>query len=382
MEMQGKGPGSKGAVWVARRIPDNAICAHANQSRIGKFDMKDKHNVMYAKDVIQFARSKGWFSGKDKDFSWKQVYAAPNFEGRRFCEARVWAFFNHFTKGFDRYLPWALGKDKYAEDMPLWVIPTKKLSVQDVQQAMRDHYEGTPLALDSTSIGGGLWQMPYRPTPLIFSCNGKKYFNERPTSTQQTAFSYVAQMRSWLPRQIGGVLWFGNDDGNMIAYTPVYCGNTVRPECYNTQGADAVTFSMKNAYWVCNWVSNMVYPRYSLMFPSLRQVRDSLEQSYFAQQKEVEAKALQLYSSDQALALKYLNEYSNRKAEEMLNRWKDLAFYLIVKYNDMTVKPDVNGRFKRTPEGLGDKVARPGYPETYRIRLVKETGSKYECPAE
>ena len=382
MEMQGKGPGSKGAVWVARRIPDNAICAHANQSRIGKFDMKDKHNVMYAKDVIQFARSKGWFSGKDKDFSWKQVYAAPNFEGRRFCEARVWAFFNHFTKGFDRYLPWALGKDKDAEDMPLWVIPTKKLSVQDVQQAMRDHYEGTPLALDSTSIGGGLWQMPYRPTPLIFSCNGKKYFNERPTSTQQTAFSYVAQMRSWLPRQIGGVLWFGNDDGNMIAYTPVYCGNTVRPECYNTQGADAVTFSMKNAYWVCNWVSNMVYPRYSLMFPSLRQVRDSLEQSYFAQQKEVEAKALQIYSSDQALALKYLNEYSNRKAEEMLNCWKDLAFYLIVKYNDMIVKPDVNGRFKRTPEGLGDKVARPGYPETYRKRLVKETGSKYECPAE
>ena len=337
---------------------------------------------MYAKDVIQFARSKGWFSGKDKDFSWKQVYAAPNFEGRRFCEARVWAFFNHFTKGFDRYLPWALGKDKDAEDMPLWVIPTKKLSVQDVQQAMRDHYEGTPLALDSTSIGGGLWQMPYRPTPLIFSCNGKKYFNERPTSTQQTAFSYVAQMRSWLPRQIGGVLWFGNDDGNMIAYTPVYCGNTVRPECYNTQGADAVTFSMKNAYWVCNWVSNMVYPRYSLMFPSLRQVRDSLEQSYFAQQKEVEAKALQIYSSDQALALKYLNEYSNRKAEEMLNRWKNLAFYLIVKYNDMIVKPDVNGRFKRTPEGLGDKVARPGYPKTYRTRLVKETGSKYECPAE
>ena len=139
---------------------------------------------------------------------------------------------------------------------------------------------------------------------------------------------------------------------------------------------------MKNAYWVCNWVSNMVYPRYSLMFPSLRQVRDSLEQSYFAQQKEVEAKALQIYSSDQALALKYLNEYSNRKAEEMLNRWKNLAFYLIVKYNDMTVKPDVNGQFKRTPEGLGDKVARPGYPETYRTRLVKETGSKYECPVE
>lgn len=380
MEMQGKGPGSKSVVWVAQRIPDNAICAHANQSRIGKFNMNDKYNVMYAKDVIKFARAKGWFTGNDKDFSWKQVYATPNFEGRRFCDARVWAFFNRFKKGFERYLPWALGKDKDAEDMPLWVIPDKKLSIQDVQQAMRDHYEGTPLALDSTSIGGGVWQMPYRPTPLIFSCNGKKYFNERPVSTQQTAFSFVSQMRDWLPRQIGGILWFGNDDGNMVAYTPIYCGNTVQPECYNTPGADAVTFSMNNAYWVCNWVSNMVYPRYSLMFPSLKQVRDSLEQNYFANQKEIESKALELYSSDRAEALKFLNNYSNEKAQQMLSRWKDLAFYLIVKYNDMIVKPDVNGQFQRTPEGLGANVSRPGFPESFRKRLVEETGSKYEYP--
>lgn len=380
MEMQGKGPGSKSVVWVAQRIPDNAICAHANQSRIGKFNMNDKHNVMYAKDVIKFARAKGWFTGNDKDFSWKQVYATPNFEGRRFCDARVWAFFNRFKKGFERYLPWALGKDKDAEDMPLWVIPDKKLSIQEVQQAMRDHYEGTPLALDSTSIGGGVWQMPYRPTPLIFSCNGKKYFNERPVSTQQTAFSFVSQMRDWLPRQIGGILWFGNDDGNMVAYTPIYCGNTVQPECYNTPGADAVTFSMNNAYWVCNWVSNMVYPRYSLMFPSLKQVRDSLEQNYFANQKEIESKALELYSSDRAEALKFLNNYSNEKAQQMLSRWKDLAFYLIVKYNDMIVKPDVNGQFQRTPEGLGANVSRPGFPESFRKRLVEETGSKYEYP--
>ncbi|MBF1055639.1 MAG: C69 family dipeptidase [Prevotellaceae bacterium] len=380
MEMQGKGPGSKSVVWVALRIPDNAICAHANQSRIGKFNMNDKYNVMYAKDVIKFARAKGWFTGNDKDFSWKQVYATPNFEGRRFCDARVWAFFNRFKKGFERYLPWALGKDKDAEDMPLWIIPDKKLSIQDVQQAMRDHYEGTPLALDSTSIGGGVWQMPYRPTPLIFSCNGKKYFNERPVSTQQTAFSFVSQMRDWLPRQIGGILWFGNDDGNMVAYTPIYCGNTVQPECYNTPGADAVTFSMNNAYWVCNWVSNMVYPRYSLMFPSLKQVRDSLEQNYFANQKEIESKALELYSSDRAEALKFLNNYSNEKAQQMLSRWKELAFYLIVKYNDMIVKPDVNGQFQRTPEGLGANVSRPGFPESFRKRLVEETGSKYEYP--
>ena len=380
MEMQGKGPGSKSVVWVAQRIPDNAICAHANQSRIGKFNMNDKHNVMYAKDVIKFARAKGWFTGNDKDFSWKQVYATPNFEGRRFCDARVWAFFNRFKKGFERYLPWALGKDKDAEDMPLWVIPDKKLSIQDVQQAMRDHYEGTPLALDSTSIGGGVWQMPYRPTPLIFSWNGKKYFNERPVSTQQPAFSFVSQMRDWLPRQIGGILWFGNDDGNMVAYTPIYCGNTVQPECYNTPGADAETFSMNNAYWVCNWVSNMVYPRYSLMFPSLKQVRDSLEQNYFANQKEIESKALELYSSDRAEALKFLNNYSNKKAQQMLSRWKDLAFYLIVKYNDMIVKPDANGQFQRTPEGLGANVSRPGFPESFRKRLVEETGSKYEYP--
>lgn len=380
MEMQGKGPGSKSVVWVALRIPDNAICAHANQSRIGKFNMNDKYNVMYAKDVIKFARAKGWFTGNDKDFSWKQVYATPNFEGRRFCDARVWAFFNRFKKGFERYLPWALGKDKDAEDMPLWIIPDKKLSIQDVQQAMRDHYEGTPLALDSTSIGGGVWQMPYRPTPLIFSCNGKKYFNERPVSTQQTAFSFVSQMRDWLPRQIGGILWFGNDDGNMVAYTPIYCGNTVQPECYNTPGADAVTFSMNNAYWVCNWVSNMVYPRYSLMFPSLKQVRDSLEQNYFANQKEIESKALELYSSDRAEALKFLNNYSNEKAQQMLSRWKELAFYLIVKYNDMIVKPDANGQFQRTPEGLGANVSRPGFPESFRKRLVEETGSKYEYP--
>lgn len=382
MEMLGKGPGSKGVVWVAQRIPDNAISGHANQSRIGKFNMKDKKNVMYSKDVIKFARDKGWFTGKDADFSWKMVYSAPDFAGRRICDARVWAFFNRFVKGMDRYLPWALGKDKNAEDMPLWVIPDKKLSVQDVEAAMRDHFEGTPMALDSTDIGGGVWQMPYRPTPLYYEVNGKKYFNERPTSTQQTGFSYVSQMRSWLPRQIGGVLWFGNDDGNMVAYTPIYCGNTVPPECYDTPGADAVTFSMKNAYWVCNWVSNMVYPRYSLMFPSLKAVRDSLDQSYFAQQAEVEARAVELCKTSEEEAVKYLNTYSNTKAQQMLERWKELAFYLIVKYNDMAVKPDRNGKFLRTKEGLGATVKRVGSAAAFQKKLAETTGDKFLVPTE
>ena len=382
MEMLGKGPGSKGVVWVAQRIPDNAISGHANQSRIGKFNMKDKKNVMYSKDVIKFARDKGRFTGKDADFSWKMVYSAPDFAGRRICDARVWAFFNRFVKGMDRYLPWALGKDKNAEDMPLWVIPDKKLSVQDVEAAMRDHFEGTPMALDSTDIGGGVWQMPYRPTPLYYEVNGKKYFNERPTSTQQTGFSYVSQMRSWLPRQIGGVLWFGNDDGNMVAYTPIYCGNTVPPECYDTPGADAVTFSMKNAYWVCNWVSNMVYPRYSLMFPSLKAVRDSLDQSYFAQQAEVEARAVELCKTSEEEAVKYLNTYSNTKAQQMLERWKELAFYLIVKYNDMAVKPDQNGKFLRTKEGLGATVKRVGSAAAFQKKLAETTGDKFLVPTE
>ena len=382
MEMMGKGPGSKGVVWVALHVPDDAICAHANQSRITKFNMNDKANVLYSKDVVSFARSKGWFTGKDKDFSWRDTYAKPTFGGRRFCDARVWSFFNHFANDFDKYLPWALGKDKDAEDMPLWIIPNKKVSVQDVMACMRDHYENTPLALDSSSVGGGVWEMPYRPTPLRFKVDGKNYFNERPVSTQQTAFSYVAQLRSWLPREVGGVLWFGNDDGNMVAYTPIYCGNTTQPECYNTPGADAVTFSDKNAFWVCNWVSNMVYPRYNQMFPTLKEVRDSLENSYFANQLAIEKQAVALYNTDKAKAISLLNQYSNDKAQQMLHHWKNLAVRLIVKFNDMAVKPEKNGMFVRTPEGTGAAVKRPGFSNAFARKLVKETGDKYECPAE
>ena len=371
MEMMGTGPGSKGVVWVAMRIPDDAICAHANQSRIGKFDMKDKKNVLHSKNVISYARKMGWFSGKDADFSWKNTYAFPDFSGRRACDARAWSFFNRFKKGFDRYLPWALGKDPNAEDMPLWVVPDRKLSVHDVEMAMRDHYEKTPMALDSANIGGGVYQMPYRPTPLSFKVDGKTYFNERPISTQQTAFTFVSQLRSWLPREIGGITWFGNDDANMVAYTPVYCNNTVVPECYNTPGADAVTFSDKNAFWVCNWVSNMVYPRYSQLFPELQAVRDSLEADYFARQAEVEKHALELYGSDKAAAVTYLNAYSNDKAQQMLAHWRDLATLIIVKYNDMAVKRTKDGKLIRY-------VDRPGYPEAFAKKLVKETGDWYE----
>ena len=383
MEMMGKGAGSKGAVWVALRIPDDAICAHANQSRIGKFNMKDKKNVMYAKDVVSFARSKGWFKGKDADFSWKMAYAKPDFSGRRFCDARAWAMLNHFYD-MSPYLDWALGKNPDAQDMPLWVVPNKKVSVQDVENVMRDHYEGTPLSVaDGSDIGGGIWEMPYRPTPLMYKVDGKQYFNERPVSTQQSGFVFVSQMRSWLPREIGGVFWFANDDANMAAFTPVYCSMTERPECYNTPGADALHFSKKNAYWVCNMTSNMVYPRYSLMFPTLKEVRDSLDNSYFAAQAGVEKKAQELYAQNPQAAVKYLNDYSVEKAQQMLARWNQLFEFMVVKYNDMIIKPtDKNGTFKMTPYGLGATPVRPGYPEKFAKQLVKQSGDKFLVPEE
>ena len=378
LEMQGCGGDKKQkVVWVAVRIPDGMVSAHANQSRIGQFSTYNTE-VITSKNCISFARSKGWFTGKDKDFNWKMTYAAPDFGGRRWCDARVWSYLNHF-KDMSRWLPWALGKDPNAEDMPLWIAPDKKVDLPQMEACMRDHYEGTPLSLDK-DIAQGIWDSPYRPTPLKFEVDGKQYFNERPISTQQTGFSYIAQLRSWLPREIGGILWFGNDDGNMVAYVPIYCSNTERAECFNTPGADAVTFSDKNAFWVCNWVSNMVYPRYSQLFPALKEVRDSLDNAFLAAQKGVEAKAEALYATDKAAAVKYLNDYSIQKSNEMITRWRQLAIHLIVKFNDMAVKPEKDGKFLRTSTGLGERVKRTGYSDYFKRELVKQTGDKFAVP--
>ena len=378
LEMMGCGGDKKQkVVWVAVRIPDGTISAHANQSRIGQFSTYNTE-VITSKNCISFARSKGWFTGKDKDFNWKMTYAAPDFGGRRWCDARVWSYFNHF-KDMSRWLPWALGKDPNAEDMPLWIAPDKKVDLAKMEACMRDHYEGTPLSLDQ-DIAQGIWNSPYRPTPLKFEVDGKQCFNERPISTQQSGFSYIAQLRSWLPREIGGILWFGNDDGNMVAYVPIYCSNTERAECFNTPSADAVTFSDKSAFWVCNWVSNMVYPRYSQLFPALKEVRDSLDNSYFAAQKGVEEKAQALYATDKAAAVKYLNDYSVQKSDEMIARWRELAIYLIVKFNDMTIKPEKDGKFLRTSTGLGERVKRPGYSDYFKRELIKQSGDKFVMP--
>ncbi|MBQ7662200.1 MAG: C69 family dipeptidase [Prevotella sp.] len=364
-------------VWVALRIPDDMICGHANQSRISRFNMKDKSgNVLYSKNVVNYARKMGWYSGKDEDFSFCNAYAFPDFSGRRICDARVWSFFNRYAEGMEKYLPWAEGRAADAEPMPLWVKPIRKLGIEDVERAMRDHFEGTPFSLDS-DIGGGIWQMPYRPTPLYFKVDGESYFNERPISTQQASFSFVTQMRSWMPREIGGIIWFANDDGNMAPYTPNYCCITSVPRPFHTPGADELNFSFDNAYWVQNWVSNMVYPRYSLMFKTLEQVRDSLDKSYFKLQKEIEDAALAMNEPER---VEYLTRYSSDKANEMLASWNKLAIKLIVKYNDMIEKPEKNGVFTRNAQGMGSKVVRPGYPDAYSRELIKMTGNKFKRP--
>ena len=376
MEMVGKGPGRKGAVWVAIRIPDDCISAHANQARIRQFPLKDKKNCLYAKDVIKFAREMGYFDGKDSEFDFAEAYCPADFGGLRYCDARVWSYFNMFADAdMSEYLPWAMG-DASATPMPLYIQPKQKVSVRDVQNAMRDHYEGTPLDITG-DVGAGPWSMPYRPSPLSFKVDDKTYFNERPISTQQTAFTFVSQMRSELPNAIGGVLWFGTDDANMAVFTPVYCCTNVVPECYKREKADAVTFSAESAFWLFNMVSNMVYPRYSALIGDLKKVQQECEDAFAANQAAVEAKAMELYNDNPPKAIAMLTKYTAETAMSTMEAWGNLAKFLIVKHNDMVVKPEENGVFKRTETGEGVFPVRPGYPEQFNRRIAKETEERY-----
>ena len=383
MEMVGKGPGRKGAVWVAVRVPDDCICAHANQSRIHRFDQKDKENCIYSEDVISFAREKGFFKGNDEDFDFANAYCPPTFSGLRFCEARVWSFFNKWVEGgMNKYLAYVSGKKgTWNDPMPLFFKPKRKLSVRDVQESMRDHYENTPFAM-TKDIGCGPYESPYRPTPLTWEYDGKTYFNERPISTQQAAFVFVAQLRSFMPDPVGGVLWFANDEANTTPFTPVYCCTKNVPKCYAQSTADDVTFSWESAFWVCNWVANMVYPRYSMLFGDVKRVRDELENRYASNQPVVEEKATKLFLTDRQAAETYLDQYSNEMANDMIARWRKLGEYLIVKYNDGVIRKEANGHFKRTKDGIGETPTRVGYPQVYRKLIVKETDDRYLVPSE
>ena len=379
LEMIGKGGKEKGAVWVAIRIPDDCISAHANQARIRKFDMKDKENVRYSKDVIKFARKMGYFDGKDEDFDFAAAYCPADFGGLRYCDARVWSFFNMFgAEDMNKYLAWASG-DATAEPMPLYMKPKAPVTLKDMQNGMRDHYEGTPFDV-TKDLGAGPFNMPYRLSPLSFKVDGKEYFNERPISTFQTAFTFVAQLRSSLPDAVGGVMWFGTDDANMVVFTPVYCCATEVPDCYKECYADPVEFSWKSSFWVFNWVANMIYPKYSMVIEDMRAVQGALEAKFYAQSKEVEEQALAVIDASPKYAVKMLTELTCNSAEEALAEWRKFGEKIIVKYNDFVVKEEKNGKVQRGKTGLVGKIVRPGYTEEYKRAIVEQTKDKYLIP--
>lgn len=378
MEMIGKGPGIRGAVWVAVRVPDDCISAHANQARIHQFDMNDKENCMYSPDVISFAREKNYFNGVNKDFSFADAYAPLDFGARRFCEARVWSYFNKFTDQGKAFLPYIQGETN--EPMPLFIKPNRKISVQDVKNMMRDHYEGTPLDI-TNDFGAGPFKAPYRLSPLNFKVGDQEYFNERPISTQQSGFVFVAQMRAHKSDAIGGVLWFGLDDANMTVFTPVYCCTDKVPSCYGRPGgADYITFSWESSFWIFNWVANMVYPRYDLMIGDVRALQTELETTFNDAQEGIEEMAAKLFAKNKKEAVNFLTNYTNMTAQTTFNTWKRLGEFLIVKYNDGVVKRVKNGQFERNSIGQPAGVIRPGYPKEFLEEYVKQTGDRYKVP--
>ncbi|MDF9829542.1 C69 family dipeptidase [Parabacteroides sp. PF5-6] len=374
MEMIGKGPGKKGAVWVAIRIPDDCIAAHANQSRIQQIPFADKENCMYSPDVVSLAREKGYYKGSDKDFSFAKAYNPYDFSGLRGCEARVWSFFRKYDKSMDQYTEFIKG-DPTKEPMPLYIKPDRKLSVQDVQNAMRDHYEGTDLDM-TKDAGAGPYKVPYRWRPMNFTVDGKTYVNERAIATQQAGFVIVPQMRDWLPDAIGGILWFGTDDPDMTVFTPLYCGILDSPECFRVGNGDMMNFSWTSAFWVHNWVANMAYHKYSFMIEDIRKVQQELENGFKATLPAIDKAAAELYAKDPMEARKFLTWFSTTTADDATARWKKLGEYLIVKYIDGNVKKEENGQFMTNGYGLSAYPDFPGYDEEYYRSIVRSAGDR------
>jgi dipeptidase len=371
MEMIGKGVGNRGAVWVAVRIPDDCITAHANHSRIHKFPLNDRENCLYSKDVISFARSMGYFDGKDEDFSFSKAYSPVDWGALRFCEARVWSFFNQYTDDAEKWLPYILGENP--EPMPLYIKPNRKLNVKDLMTNMRDHYEGTPF--DPTlDTGAGPFHSPYRFHPLLWELDGVRYGFERPISTQQSAFSFVAQMRNYLPDEIGGVFWFGVDDARFTVYTPMYPSMTQTPECYRVGNGDFTTFSWTSAFWIHNWVANMAYARYDQMLVDAIQLQDKLENSFLSAQPSIEQRAGELLQTGRNQAVAFLTEYSISAAQKAFEEWKSFGTYLIVKYSDGVVKKEKDGKFVQGEYGGSEYPDRPRFSEKYLRVIVDEKG--------
>jgi dipeptidase len=368
MEIIGKGKGNKGAVWVARRIPDGYISGHANQARISTFPLNDPENCLYAADVIAFAREKGYYKGEDKDFSFADAFAPIDFGAARFCESRVWSGFRKVNSDMDQYEEYAMGTN-LANRMPLWIKPDHKLTVEDVFGLMRDYFQGTKMDL-TKDIGAGPFDCIVRWRPMQWELDGKAYFNERSISTQQTGFSFIAQMRSWLPDPIGGILWFGVDDTYSTVYNPIYCGINNLPSRYAQGNGSMMQFNDDAAFWVFNQVSNLAYTRYKLMLPYIQQVQSELESKYLLQTKSIDQQALALYSRKPKKCIDFLTRYSTETADSTVIKWKELYAFLFTRFLDGNVKTPVPGE-------MNPKLEQPGYSEEWYRNLVEKTGNKY-----
>ena len=384
MELIGKGPGRKGAVWVARRLPDDCITAYANASRIRQFPQAKKLNkklgysivegeCMYSNDVISLAREMGYYNGADKDFSFREAYGPLDFGAIRYCEARVWSFFRHHydKEVMDSYLPFLNGDLTEHDALPLWIKPDVPVSYRDIQEDMRDHYEGT--ALDMTAdVSAGPWASPYRNQPVNFQApDGTKMFRERPIGCQQSGMTMVCRMRSWLPDAVGGVCYFNLDDATMVAYVPVYCGINRIPEPFRRENNNIREFSTESAFWMCNFVANMVYPRWSALYPDLREAQVELEDFFEADDAEVVSRAASLTAGELS---DFLSARVIANTDKMMARWDKLAKFLIVKHNDQIMLPSAGG------ELLPGRHTSPAYSPAFISAIKAETGNRYVRP--
>ena len=367
LEMIGKGPGNKGVVWVAQRIPDDCVSAHANQARITTINFKDKENCLYSDDVISFAREQKYFNGKDKDFSFSDTYNPLEYSSLRICESRVWSFFRQLDPAMDKYLSYIKGET--TERMPLYIKPLWKVSAQNFKEFMRDQYEGTELDI-TKGTAAGPWGSKLRYGPLGFELDGKTYWHERPTATQQTGFSFVAQMRGYMPDHIGGIFWFGVDDAATNLYVPMYCTINRVPECYSIDNGSLLEYSPTSAFWTYNWVANFAYSKYSAMLPDIRKVQAQWEEYFNLLVPAMDRAVLELSPADAQIQL---TNFSCEQAEASTAAWRKLGEYLLVKYLDGQEKAEKDGRFLQNEFHIPPTVLRPGYPEEYLRKIAPET---------
>lgn len=384
----------KGAVWVAVRIPDGYISAHANHARITGFERENKKTsissrsfklinlpdleVIYAHDVVDFARRKGFFTGEDKDFSFSDVYAPLSFDAARFCELRVWSVFNQVNSGMQKYFGYASG-DLSAERMPLYIKPDRKLTPADLMHFKRDYLQGTSLDM-SQDAGAGSFGLPYRWRPLTWKYGEKEYFNERVTVTQQTGFSFVAQMRSWLPDAVGGIFWFGVDDAGSTVYMPFYMGILKVPHPVAEGNGDMLTYSETAAFWVFNRVAHFKYLFYNRVMPDLQKVQSELENGFLAEIAETDRNALELLQTDREAAREYLTVFCATTAQKTVDRWRKLGEFLLVKFLDGNVKKEKDSEFLRNLWGYPQSPMFPGYNDEWKKEVIKETGEKFKMP--